>query len=300
MSKQIKLVNALNLDTGELFNGVDYRSLQGKTISTSEGKQKQTKYKLDRENKTEFDEIAGSSFVFVLADTLQALSEDDTFTPAEKTRIMLLGTYVTYKEQGGYLRHDNGNYILKNKLMKLLEMKSKKQFYSFYDKLISTGIIQPEEYTKQKVYLKFNSNLIFKGSPSVTNQNENNLIKLYCKQFRELYRENTATSVYSCVQLLPYIHPVTNTVCLFPKEEINHCYPLTMQETAILVGVKRSHDLKKKLMKLTLHNTTLIYQHDSPHAPFIMVNPFLVYRSNKPPHKGTVLAFRDTGKMLIK
>src|SRR5699024_4489276 len=108
---------------------------------------------------------------------------------AEKTRIIFLGTFVSYKENGSYLIHDNGKPILKSKLKSLLEISNNKEFYRFFNKLLDAGIVKEKVINRSNIKLKWNTEYSFKGTASNKQQKETNLIKTFDKQVRELYQE---------------------------------------------------------------------------------------------------------------
>ncbi len=293
-------------ENGEIVNGRFVPDNEQYIISSKEKEANKKAYLRGKENKELFEELAGR-FTFTLSSTINELNQDQRFTPAEKTRIMYLGTYVTYQEQGSYLRHDNGNFILKNRLQELLEIKNKKEFYNFYNKLVKTGILSEEIEGKSKIYLKWNSKYHFKGSPSASAQKEKNLIKTFDKQVRELYKEknekgkavHTPNNLYTLFMVLPYIHPEANILCKHPENDLNKCEPLTLPELAEMFGFSRSNDLKKKLFKVMLKGLPVFTIQQNAFVSHILVNPFVVCRSSKAPNPALLVHFRDTAVRLM-
>ncbi|WP_368298535.1 hypothetical protein [Cytobacillus firmus] len=294
-------------ENGEVINGRFVPDNEDYLISNRQKEANKKKFLIGQENKTLFEDIAGR-FTFTLSSTIKELNQDQRFTTAEKTRIMFLGTYVTFQEQGSYLRHENGNFILKNKLQELLEIKNKKEFYTFFNKLVDTGILIEEIEGKSKVYLKWNSKYHFKGSPSATAQKEKNLVKTFDKQVRELYKEknekgkavHSPTNLYTLFMVLPYIHPEANILCRYPERDLNTCEPLTLPELAEMFGFQRSNDLKRKLFKVLLKGLPVFTMQQNVYETHIVVNPFIVYRTNKAPNSALLVHFRDTAKRLLK
>ncbi|MGE6630740.1 hypothetical protein [Bacillus sp. NPDC077027] len=296
----------INYETGEKLEGLFITNPEQYTIISKEKEVNKKAYLRGKENKELFEELAGR-FTFTLSSTIKELNLDQRFTPAEKTRIMFLGTYVTYQEQGSYLRHDNGNFILKNRLQELLEIKNKKEFFTFYNKLVETGILSEEIEGKSTIYLKWNSKYHFKGKPSSSAQKEKNLVKTFDKQVRELYKEkndkgkavHTPNNLYTLFMVMPYIHPEANILCKHPENDLNTCEPLTVNELAEMFGFSRSNDLKKKLFKVMLKDLPVFTIQQNAFVSHILVNPFVVYRSSKAPNPALIVHFRDTAVRLM-
>ena len=295
----------INRETGEILEGVLVNPEQY-NIYSKEKEANRKAFLRGQENKELFEELAGR-FTFTLSSTIKELNQDQRFTPAEKTRIMFLGTYVTYQEQGSYLRHDNGNSILKNRLQELLEIKNKKEFYNFYNKLVETGVLSEVIEGKSKIYLKWNSKYHFKGKPSSSAQKEKNLVKTFDKQVRELYKEknekgkavHTPNNLYTLFMVLPYIHPEANILCKHPENDLNTCEPLSINELAELFGFNRSNDLKCKLFKVMLKGLPVFTIQQNAFVTHILVNPFVVYRSSKAPSPALLVHFKDTAVRLM-
>ncbi|WP_404347499.1 hypothetical protein LG311_17870 [Sutcliffiella horikoshii] len=295
-----------NRETGEIQDIMVITNPAEYTVISKEKEANKKAYIRGKENKEMFEELAGS-FTFTLSSTIKELNQDQRFTPAEKTRIMFLGTYVTYQEQGSYLRHDNGNFILKNKLQDLFEIKNKKEFYTFYNKLVETGILSEDIEGRSKIYLKWNSKYHFKGKPSSSAQKEKNLVKTFDKQVRELYKEknekgkavHTPNNLYTLFMVMPYIHPEANILCKFPENDLNTCEPLTINELAEMFGFSRSNDLKKKLFKVMLKGFPVFTIQQNAFVSHILVNPFVVYRSGKAPNPALLIHFRDSAIRLM-
>ncbi|RIU93312.1 hypothetical protein [Oceanobacillus picturae] len=307
MTKNISIQDIALLETGEkleqvgvIYNPDDYNVINKK----SEARKKA--YLLSRKEKSEFDALAGR-FTFTLASTIIKLNNDKRFSQTEKTRIMYLGTYVSYQEKGSYLMHCNGKYVLKNKLQSLLEMTNKVEFYKFYNKLLLAGIIQEEKLNKSTIKIMWSSEYNFRGKASPEALKEKNLIKTYDNQIRELYHEkdskgkkvHTANNLYTLFMLMPYVQPESNMICLHPENETDSC-PLTIKDLAEIFNYNRTNDLKRKLFKIKLRGMPVFATISNSNYTHIVVNPFIVYRSNKAPSDALLIHFKDTAKRTSK
>jgi hypothetical protein len=296
----------INRNTGELVEGVLVPVGEGFRITTKEKEDNRKVFLLGKENKEVFYELAGR-FTFTLSSTIKELNQDEGFTQAEKTRIMFLGTFVTYQEKGNYLKYDNGKPIKKKHLQELLEMTSDKDFYTFFNKLVSAGIIAEEHHDKSTIYLIWNSKYHFKGKAPATLLKQKNLVKTFDKQVRELYQEknekgktiHTPNNLYTLFMVLPYIHNEENIICKYPENNINECEPLSLSELAEMFGYNRSNDLKRKLFKVRLNGLPVFEARDNGIVAFIQVNPFVIWKSKKAPSSALIVTFKETAKRLM-
>ncbi|WP_200411251.1 hypothetical protein [Virgibacillus salexigens] len=304
MTKEIG--NYSNMETGEVVsNGLLIRNPESYSIIEKEKEANRKTYLRGRRKKSEFEELVGR-FTFTLSSTIKQLNQDDRFTQTEKARIIYLGTYVSYQEKGSYLTHDNGNLILKNKLQSLLEMTNKKEFYKFYNKMLEAGITQEYIINKSNVKVAWSNDYNFRGTAPASELKEKNLIKTFDKQIRELYKEkdskgkkvHTPNNLYTLFMLLPYVHPESNMLCLHPENNINECQPLTITEIAKLFGYNRTNDLKRKLFKVKLKGLPVFSTVSNANLTHILLNPFIVYRSNKSPNDALMMHFNDTATRL--
>jgi len=295
-----------DLRTGEMVNGVLITNPEEYTIISKKKEANRKEFLRRQENKELFEDIAGK-FTFTLSSTIKELNQDTRFSPAEKTRIMFLGTYVAYQEQGNYLRHDNGHLIYKNKLQELLEIKNRKEFYAFYNKLVSAGIIIEEVENRTTIKLKWSNKYHFKGKAPAAALKEKNLIKTFDHQIRELYKEknengksvHTPNNLYTLFMVIPYIHPETNVLCKYPEKPFDQCEPFTLTELAEAFGFNRTNDLKRKLLKVLLKGLPVFSIQQNAFYTYILVNPFVVWRSNKAPSEALTITFLDTAQRLL-
>lgn len=295
-----------NFETGEKVEGLLLQNPENYIIISKESEAKRKAYLQGKQHKGIFDEIAGR-FTFSLSSTIKELNQDKRFTQTEKTRIIFLGTFVSYQEKGSYLMHDNGNLIYKNKLQSLLEMSNKNEFYKFYNNMLDAGILQEEHINKTTIKLIWSSSYNFRGTAPASALKEKNLIKTFDKQVRELYQEkdakgkkvHTPNNLYTLFMLLPYVQPESNIICLNP-EDVSNPKPLTIQELADLFGYNRSNDLKRKLFKVKLKGLPVFSTISNTNYTHILVNPFIVYRSNKAPNDALLNHFKDTANRLQK
>ena len=295
-----------NAGTGEIQTGILITNPKEYTIISKRSEAKRKEYLQGKQKKSEFDVIAGK-FTFTLSSTIKQLNRDKRFSQTEKTRIIFLGTYVSYQEKGNYLVHDNGKPVLKNKLQSLLEMTNKKEFYKFFNKLVEAGIIQEKYINKSTIRIVWSSEYNFRGTAPTSALKEKNLIKTFDRQIRELYQEkdskgkkvHTANNLYTLFMLMPYVHPESNMLCLHPENSIDS-YPLTLTELAGMFGYNRTNDFKRKLFKVKLKGLPVFATVSNGNFTHILVNPFIVYRSNKAPNEALMMHFDDTAERLTK
>ncbi|WP_163583418.1 hypothetical protein [Gracilibacillus saliphilus] len=306
MTNDFTLTKDLDKETGEITESLVIKNPAKYTIISKEAEQKRKAFLRDKQKKSEFDETAGR-FTFTQSSTIKQLIQDNRFTQTEKTRIIYLGTFVSYQEKGSYLSHDNGNLIYKNKLQSVLEMTNKKEFYKFYNKMLEYGIIQEEVLGKSIIKIKWSNTYNFRGTAPSSELKNKNLIKTFDKQVRELYQEkdkngkkvHTPNNLYTLFMLLPYVHLESNMLCLHPEDSTD-CYPLTIAEIAKMFGYNRTNDLKRKLFKVKLKGLPVFAVVSNANYTHILVNPFIVYRSNKAPNEALMMHFKDTAERLAK
>lgn len=292
-------------ETGEIGDGLVLTQPENYVVIHKESVAKKRDYLVQRRNADAFSSLAGR-FTFTLATTIKELNLDKRFTQAEKSRIMFLGSYVNYKEKGSFLMFDNGRYILKKHLQDLLEIKNRKEFYQFYNKLVNTKIIMEDVQDKKNTKLIWSKKYHFRGTVTKTLQKELNLIKTFDKQVRVLYKEkldngkaeHTPHNLYYLFMLLPYVHLQANIICKYPDREINESVPFTVTELAKELGFKRSNDLKRKLFGITLKGLPVFSTIQNAYLFHILVNPFIVRRSRKSPSEDLLFHFKDTAERL--
>ncbi|WP_163971811.1 hypothetical protein [Oceanobacillus halotolerans] len=295
----------VNLETGEKESGSLLINEEAYEFVNKESKAKRIEYLRGKQKKSEFEELAGR-FTWTLSSTIKNINQDERFSQTEKTRIIFLGTFVSYQEKGSYLTHDNGNLIYKNKLQALLEMTNKKEFYKFYNKMLEAGIVREEVINKSTVKIKWSNTYNFRGTAPSSELKAKNLIKTFDKQVRELYQEkdnkgkkvHTPNNLYTLFMLLPYVHPESNMLCLHPEDSTD-CQPLTIAEIAKMFGYNRTNDLKRKLFKVKFKDLPVFAVVSNANYTHILVNPFVVYRSNKAPNDALMMHFEDTAKRLL-
>ncbi|MFS0637303.1 hypothetical protein AB1K84_15495 [Mesobacillus foraminis] len=297
----------VDTETGELFPQALIIAEPDKVVITKKATFQSRKDFLERKNrKGVFEELA-EGFTFTYISKISELHEDERFTDDEKTRIMFLGTYVSYSKKGSFLTFSNGRLIYKHNLKTLLEISSDNKFYSFYNKLVETGIITevPEGSIKK---LKWSNEYHFKGKLPKGSEGEASYIKTYDKQIQELYKAKNSKEkalhspkqLYTVFMLLPFVHYETNLICKFPNKPFTECEPLDLNELAKGLGFNRSNDLKRKLMKISLKEQPVFQFNITNKGTHITVNPFIVWRQNKLPDDALLVTFFDTARRIAE
>lgn len=305
--RYIEIRNVVDLDTGEVLpNYIGITEREKVQVVSKETIEKRKEY-FYRKNRTDlFNEIA-DGFTFSNINKVSELHFDKRFTEDEKTRIMFLGTYVSYLSKGSYLTFSNGKPINKQHVRKLLEIKEERKFYSFYNKLLDFDIVE-ETVINGEIGLKWSEEYHFKGKLPKGAGAKAGVLKTYDKQIQELYqaKKDNGKSMYSPKQLytvfmmLPFVHYETNIICLNPNEPFVDCNPLELSEIAKHLGFNRSNDLKRKLLKINLKEQPVFKLDTTNKGTYITVNPFVVWRQNKMPEASLMVTFFDTAKRIAE
>lgn len=268
---------------------------------------KRDTYLNERPYKAMFDTLSGG-FTFTMIETLKELITDTDFTPSDKTRIMLLGTYVSYENNNRYLIYSNGTPIKKNQLMGLLEMKNRNQFYTFYNLMLEKGVFTEVVENRSTIYLIWSENYHFRGRISGGKQASSQLIKTYDNQIRELYtakkkngkQMHTAHSLYTFFTLLPFIHPQSNALCRHPELPVYQSQPFTLHELADLFGYNRTNDFNRVLRNIKIHDMPAVAHSltNGKDESRIIVNPFIVNRTGTKPNATLFTIFSNSFQIL--
>lgn len=299
----------VNKTTGEIISAViitnpdKYEVVEKKRV-------KQKRYFAERKNRTNLYNKIVDGFTFSHLKTISKLHTDNRFKDDEKTRIMVLGTYVSYTDKGSFLKYANGHYVRKNHLMDLLHISKRDKFYSFYNKMVDAEIItEVKEGNTLKLRLKWSNMYHFKGTiPKNVGIDADTLIKSYDNQIRELFNArnergrllHSPTLLYSVFMVLPFVHYETNILCKYPNKPFDDCQPLTMNELAKGLGYSRSNDLKRKLLRINLKEQPVFSFNTTNKATHITVNPFVVWRQQKMPDASLLVSFYDTAKRIAE
>ncbi|XRD24533.1 hypothetical protein AABM34_20350 [Lysinibacillus fusiformis] len=302
-----RLKEVADLETGEMVEAwvPDNGTMEDFTVIHKDDQAKKDAYLKSKAIKMNFNILSGG-FTFTMMQTLKDLIANTTFTQAEKTRIMFLGTYVSYHSETPYLTHSNGKPLLKSKLKNLLEIANKKEFYAFYNKLVEAGVMKEEIIDRSTVKLIWSEQYHFKGKPSASKVSSDNLIKTFDKQIREMYTlknekgksVHTAHSLYNIFILMPYIHPESNALCKYPEKPYHASEPLTLQDLTDFFGYSRTNDTKRMLFKFVLHGMPVVAIAPTSESTRIFINPFVVNRTGKTPNATLFTMFDSSFNML--
>lgn len=282
-------------------NAEDYTVIHNNKLSERDA------YINERPYKAMFDQLSGG-FTFTMVETLKELIADDDFTPSDKTRIMFLGTYVSYEKDSRYLTHGNGNLVRKNQLMDLLELKNRNEFYRLYNLMLDKGVFTEDIVNRNTIHIIWSEKYHFKGKPTRGNKASERLLKTYDTQIRELYTEkkdngrpmHTAHSLYTFFLLLPYVHPQSNALCRYPEKPYRESQPFTVQELANIFGYERTTDFNRVLRNIKIHGMPAVAISDANgrNNTRIIVNPFVVNRTGRKPNATLFILFSNSFQTL--
>ena len=300
----IELKKTMDLETGEIIESL-VGDIEDFTFISNESIKKKQEHKKNRLENSNFNILTGG-FIFTMMNTLKELIADTTFTQAEKTRIMFLGTYVSYDKNSPREISLLSFPILKNQLMELLEMTNRKEFYAFYNKLVEADVITEDVIDRSTVKLIWSKQYHFKGKTTSGSNSSQNMVKTYDNQIREMYTEkdakgkavHTAHSLFNVFTLMPYVHPVSNALCKYPDNPVHASEPFTLKELAGLFGYQRSNDLKRMLFKIKLHKIPVVAIAETSEGTNIFINPFLVNRTGKTPNATLFTMFDSSFNIL--
>jgi hypothetical protein len=304
--KEIFKTDIVDLYTGEKLEGVgviphfeNYRFTRLDILKKRKG------YFERKQRNDLFEEL--DSFTFTYISKISELHQDERFSDDEKTRIMYLGTYVSYSDKGCFLMFPNGRYIRKKDLKGLLEIKEEMKFYSFYNKLVEARIIT-EVSTNAGTCWKWSEEYHIRGKLPKGSGAEAGILKTYDKQIQELYKEkkengkalHSPKQLYTVFMVLPFVHFETNIICKNPNVPFEETEPLSIVELAKGLGFSRSNDLKRKMLQIELKEQPVFSFIENKKATHITVNPFVIWRQNQMPNKTLMLHFFDTAKRIAE
>lgn len=286
-NKDIEILREVD-ENGEFEDIALVRNLENKTIIDTDKLNKMKQYQANKRDYDNFIDIAGG-FSFMLVDTLKELHKDTRFTDSEKARIIFLGTYCSYETSGRYLLFNNNKYILKSHLQDLLEISNKKEFYTFYNKMVETRIIEEDYRGRFEIRLKWSSDYHFKGKASKNGTKSIDTVK----------------NLYIMFMVLPFINKESGVLCNNPLvDDEEDSQPLELTDLAEMFGYPKPSMIKNKLLKCKLFGTNVFFVGDGMDMKKrrkytrIFVNPFVASRSPKAPNPTLLALFPDTEKVL--
>lgn len=308
INQDVYTITVPDYETGELVPAKVVLQPEAYDVISKERKKQKKDYAEQKNRKGMYNKIA-DGFTFSYIQKVSDLYFDDRFSDDEKTRIMFLGTYVSYSNKGSFLVFPNGRYIRKHHLKNILEITNNKKFYRFYNKMLDVGIIteiKEDDTEPPKLKLKWSEEYHFKGKSTNSNSCGKSYLKTYDKQIRDLYTAknengkpiNSPKQLYTVFMLLPFVHYETNVICKYPDKHFADCEPMTIDELAKGLNFNRSNDLKRKLLKIELKEQPVFRFDATNKATHITVNPFIVWRQNKMPETALLVSFYDTAKRI--
>lgn len=194
------------------------------------------------------------------------------------TRLLYLSTFITYE---GILKTCDKVYMTKVNMNNVLRL-SNKQFYEFYNEIITNNIIIED---KERDCLFINTDFFFKGNINDKSR-YNNLIRLNHETIRKLYR-NTPVSKHKSLsyvfKLIPYINKEYNILCENPLEEdIDRLILLNKTSDIARIcnySVSKAKRLYEDISEIKLNNQPVIkiYQDYNTKQLRIFANPKCYY-----------------------
>ncbi|WP_262177760.1 hypothetical protein [Saccharococcus sp. Marseille-Q5394] len=296
----------VDIETGELFEkAIIVDNPENYILIHKDSEANRKEFLKNRVVKSQFDELAGG-FSFTMLDTLKELIADEDFTQSDKTRIMFLGTFVSYEKNNRYLTYGNGRPILKNQLMDLLEMTNRKEFYNLYNTMLEKGVFTEDRESRSVIKIIWSKKYHFKGAVSGGSKTSEKLVKSYDKQIRELYRArnskgkpiHTAHSLFTFFSLLPYVHPESNALCRHPEKPVSQSQPFTIRELADIYGIERVTNFRRLLFRIKIHKMPVVALAQTTEDSRIYINPFVVNRTGKKPNATLFTLFESSFQRL--
>ncbi|MED4082651.1 hypothetical protein P4637_17280 [Halalkalibacterium halodurans] len=207
-------------------------------------------------------------------------------TQADYARLLYVSTYTAYSERDDlhcYLKHDNGHFINRSSLYKLLGV-SRNTFSVFYRKLIDNNIIQELDGK-----LAINPAFFFRGEikkavhfHSVGTKHT----RVFRRTVRELYKEygqRKTKQLGILYAILPYVNFRYNILCHNPAE--SNCdlvQPIKLGELAGKLGYRNASKLKTAMRGIRFEDMPVFQfvedAHDNRQRK-VIVNPALFYAS---------------------
>jgi len=75
---------------------------------------------------------------------------------------------------------------------------------------------------------------------------------------------------------------------------------MELKEIAEGIGIERSNDLKRKLLKINLHEQPVFKLETTSKGTHVTVNPFVIWRQNRIPEESLMVSFYDTARRIAE
>lgn len=188
---------------------------------------------------------------------------------------------LTYMDYDRILKTENGGYIDKSVLFKIMNV-DRKIFNKWFDKMIDDNIFMYIDNS----YIAIMSEEYIKGNlPDIKSRH---YTKLYNDTIREIYEANKGKSMNAMgliFKMIPYIHKDTNAVCINPKcKDSDRIKYITAGQIAKELGYSdKILQMEKMLSKFTLSNGEPIILFVSNGERFkdkVLINPIVMFGGN--------------------
>lgn len=170
-----------------------------------------------------------NNYVWLRFNKDKYLWEDKNLSSADIAKIIKMGIYVKYTTNN--LTFDNGKYITKKNLNKLLKL-SNRAFELFFKTCLEKNIFYFNELNEYKSLhyhsgkiefnpLELNKEIIRKGynNRHWDSQKNSDRLKLYIKSTKLLYEDNTYNQIGNMFKLIPFLDFRDNSIEI--KEAMN-------------------------------------------------------------------------------
>jgi len=252
-----------------------------------------------------FGSLNGTKYTFSIERSVIELFNNDNFSDSEKVHIMYLGSFVNYE---GYLMNKNKQPLKKSDVMKVVQIRNRARFYSFYNKLVESGFVKEKEVVdvtkeciKAVTRMYWNTELSFKGSPKDNSTSSNKVYRTYDDTIQRLYEENPAKSLAIIFRLLPYLNKFHNVLCKDTEAtDYNDSQPLTVEEVGEAIGEADKKYLQRRLLKLRVGDEFIFSLRKTGTKVNVIMNPSLVWLSAYPPSNNLVGDFSLAKKQLLE
>lgn len=232
-----------NIDTGEIFGmwdgaqAVTIRTVENYEKARARGETAQSKNdKLSTISKSYWDY---GRFFWSMYDTATTLFGH--LKPATLTRLMVLGTYMSYDNE---LVEDDGSAMTQLGVQNALGVSERMTRYILGEmKELDIITERDDVYTLNSAF--FMRGRIKESDLNASFDDGKSVKRVYADGVRALYRAASRASVKKLCpifRIMPYVNKEYNIVCFNPLEKQKHAIrPMSVGDVAELTGIERSH-----------------------------------------------------------
>ncbi|MEK4085107.1 hypothetical protein [Psychrobacillus sp. FSL K6-1415] len=229
-------------------------------------------------------EIDNGGFVFAFFKQSRTIVERfPTLTQQDTARLMFIGTYVAW--ENGRLQYENGRYINKKALEKMVDM-STKHFNLFFKRLEAEDIIREDVETGD---ITINPSVFYRGSIKEIGFDVSHLTysRLFRDTVRKLYSQfkgRTLGQLALIYSVMPFLSFNTNIVCYNPEEKDGErIRPMDLDKLSVLLGYENPQKLKRALNSVKVEDKPVFgfFENVNDRRKLrVTVNPRVIYNGN--------------------